>query len=143
MPDPLILPEPVAELGVVFQIVDDILMSQRRGGARKPRGLTNAMERQRTSAFGLDRAREPAESHTRGAGVFLEADGGGASWAIADYTSLHRMTELIDRPGLLTRTSDEELQGNEAQGADHRHDRRSVATCQLGACEIAVASTRC
>jgi geranylgeranyl diphosphate synthase, type II len=81
-----------AELGVLFQIVDDILdVTGDEEALGKPRGSDERHgKRTYVSVFGLDRARELArESHATATGALAEADGGrdstGRLRQIADY----------------------------------------------------------
>ena len=81
-----------AELGVLFQIVDDILdVTGDEAALGKPRGSDERHgKRTYVSVFGLDRARELArESHATATGALAEADGGRKSTGrlrqIADY----------------------------------------------------------
>jgi geranylgeranyl diphosphate synthase, type II len=78
-----------AELGVVFQIVDDILdVTGDEAELGKPRGSDERHGKATyVSVFGLDRARELArESHTAARAALAEADGAtGRLGQIADY----------------------------------------------------------
>ena len=78
-----------AELGVVFQIVDDILdVTGDEAELGKPRGSDERHGKATyVSVFGLDRARELArESHAAARGALAEADGAtGRLGQIADY----------------------------------------------------------
>jgi geranylgeranyl diphosphate synthase, type II len=78
-----------AELGVVFQIVDDILdVTGNEAELGKPRGSDERHGKATyVSAFGLDRARELArESHAAARATLAEADGAtGRLGQIADY----------------------------------------------------------
>jgi geranylgeranyl diphosphate synthase type II len=78
-----------AELGVVFQIVDDILdVTGDEAELGKPRGSDERHGKATyVSVFGLDRARELArESHTAARAALAEADGAtGRLGQISDY----------------------------------------------------------
>jgi geranylgeranyl diphosphate synthase type II len=78
-----------AELGVVFQIVDDILdVTGDEAELGKPRGSDERHGKATyVSVFGLDRARELArETHAKARGALAEADGDtGRLERIADY----------------------------------------------------------
>jgi geranylgeranyl diphosphate synthase type II len=78
-----------AELGVLFQIVDDILdVVGDEASLGKPRGSDERHgKRTYVSMFGLDRARElAAESHAQARAALAETDGGaGRLGQIADY----------------------------------------------------------
>ena len=78
-----------AELGVVFQIVDDILdVTGDEAALGKPQGSDERHGKATyVSVFGLDRARELArESHAAARGALAEADGAtGRLGQIADY----------------------------------------------------------
>jgi geranylgeranyl diphosphate synthase type II len=78
-----------AELGVVFQIVDDILdVTGDEAELGKPRGSDERLGKATyVSVFGLDRARELAkESHAAARAALAEADGAtGRLGQIADY----------------------------------------------------------
>jgi geranylgeranyl diphosphate synthase type II len=78
-----------AELGVLFQIVDDILdVTGDEAALGKPRGSDERHgKRTYVSAFGLDRARElAADSHGKARSALSEAQGDTATLAqIADY----------------------------------------------------------
>jgi geranylgeranyl diphosphate synthase type II len=78
-----------AELGVVFQIVDDILdVTGDEAELGKPRGSDERHGKATyVSVFGLDRARELAkESHAAARAALAEADGAtGRLGQIADY----------------------------------------------------------
>jgi geranylgeranyl diphosphate synthase, type II len=78
-----------AELGVVFQIVDDILdVTGDEAELGKPRGSDERHGKATyVSVFGLDRARELAkESHTAARAALAEAEGAtGRLGQIADY----------------------------------------------------------
>jgi geranylgeranyl diphosphate synthase type II len=78
-----------AELGVVFQIVDDILdVTGDEAELGKPRGSVERLGKATyVSVFGLDRARELAkESHAAARAALAEADGAtGRLGQIADY----------------------------------------------------------
>jgi geranylgeranyl diphosphate synthase type II len=84
-----------AELGVVFQIVDDILdVTGDEAELGKPRGSDERHGKATyVSVFGLDRARELArESHAEARAALAEADG--------DTRTLGRIADYI-----LTRTT--------------------------------------
>jgi geranylgeranyl diphosphate synthase, type II len=88
-----------AELGILFQIVDDILdVTGTEAALGKPQGSDERHgKRTYVSEFGLDRARElAAESHASALGTLAEA----AQATARPATALHQITDFI-----LTRTA--------------------------------------
>ena len=123
-----------AELGVLFQIVDDILdVTGDDAELGKPSGSDERHgKRTYVSVFGLDRARELArESHAEARAALAEADGSDRTrWSESPTTSSrdrHDQTARQDRrprgpQGARRRAAAAGRPGGPR--ADHRHDRR-------------------
>ena len=140
-----------AELGVVFQIVDDILdVTGDEAEIGKPRGSDERHGKATyVSVHGLERARELArESHARARAALAEADGETAP-ARADrrlHPHPHRMTKLLDR-STARRTSRASTTSQLQQVAQEVRELiiETIGEigghfgANLGACEIAVA----
>ena len=140
-----------SELGVLFQIVDDILdVTGSDETLGKPQGSDERLgKRTYVTEFGLDGARKLAdESHERARAALARA-APGAAGAGADHR-LHRhphplMTNLLNKinaPGP-PRLSDEELQAVAQEVREHIIDTVGEIGghfgANLGTCEIAVA----
>jgi geranylgeranyl diphosphate synthase type II len=93
-PDTMALRRFAAELGVLFQIVDDILdVTGDEASLGKPRGSDERLGKPTyVSAFGLERARElAAESHSKARVALAEAGGNAATLErITDYILTRR-----------------------------------------------------
>ena len=142
-----------SELGVLFQIVDDILdVTGSDATLGKTRGSDERLgKRTYVTEFGLDGARElAAESHRRAREALAQAAPGDPTSAGTDHR-LHRHTQLlmtkllnsIDRPQDLHALTDEQLQQVAQEVREHIIDTVGEIGghfgANLGACEIAVA----
>ena len=144
-----------AELGVVFQIVDDILdVTGDEAELGKPRGSDERHGKATyVSVFGLERARELArESHGEARAALAEADGdtGTPGPDRRLHPHAHHMTKLLDQidgPADLKALDDEQLQQVAQEVRELIIDTIGEIGghfgANLGACEIAVASTAC